>query len=65
MATMEARTEKWEKSNQITDNGLLPLLHTIIKILADKGHRQFDAIESDDTRFLFVEAAESILTVAR
>jgi hypothetical protein len=52
----EAEWPRFVNGRKRPDNGLLPLLHAIIKFLADKGHRV-----RGYASFLFVESVKSIL----
>jgi hypothetical protein len=51
----DAEWPRYSNGRKRPDNGLLPLLHAIIKFLADKGHRV-----RGYTSFLFAESVKSI-----
>jgi hypothetical protein len=51
----EAEWPRYVNGRNMSDNGLLPLLHAISKFLADKGHRV-----RGYTRFVFAELVKSI-----
>jgi hypothetical protein len=58
VAALKMTDAEWPRyviGGKLPDNGLLPLLHAIIKFLADKGHRV-----RGYTSFLFAESVKSI-----